>query len=399
MATAIRTEYPERVTQGLVDAIEQWWGAALNQSEITRLVDAPAEHWLAFLEYLKDEHYERPEPGTTRAYCGLFSRPDELYDSEVLPLSGARVRALALLVGELAVLDPLVPLLEQMVDSRAGSWEEAPSRRQLLAVLGQVADLGPLERQGALRFFRRPTHNLPSEHLMESFLMVQGIPDDELDWRWMTDPKRLRGSGSATLATLEVINSVAIARQISPNGAVHIGTPLERSIIEGIVEVPDLGSDTRRAMRNFSILPIPLLIPDSSTIAIVRESDSYIEFRQELNRALVALDGIPASDEKWLDTAREIMSDELTPASKTLAREVKRSGFLSSNHRAGRTLGIAGLGSVVGQVVGGNLIAAGTSAAVSAVGTALADFLSARPGVKAKRAVVETYTMFGPLPD
>ncbi|GAA1692387.1 hypothetical protein GCM10009808_06870 [Microbacterium sediminicola] len=388
------------MTETLIDALTAWWGPGLGPDGISAISKAPPEHWLAFAEHLESQHHlGSSRPVNLQAYCATNSRPDELYSPDLLPLAGARVRALALLVGEVAVLDPLHPLLMSIRASQADSWTEPPSSSELASVLGTIVELAPLERLGAVRYFRPPSSADFAEHTVSAWQAMNEIAEDQLDWRWMTDPKGVRGDASKTLAAMEVVHSIAIARQVAPNGAIHIGTPLERSVIERLVETQGTGGENRRAMRDFSVLPIPVLIPDSSTVAVARQSDAYVGFRQELTRAMQIVHAIPNSDESWLATAREVMSDELESASRVLSKQVNKAGFLSTIRRAGRTFGFAGLGAAGGQLMGGNLVAASASAAISGVAAALTEYLLMRPSSISQRAVLETYSMFGPARD
>lgn len=386
----------DTVEESLASTISNWWGRGPALGDVEAIASSPLEHWLSFSEHLQERRYTTSLPLHMQAYCSVSSRPDQLYDPGVLPLASARVRALALFLGEVAILDPLSPLLQRMLQSQSNRETEPPTAGELAKALSQIFDLAPLEQQGAVKFFLRPSiPNSASLHV-EAWQTVSRIPDEELDWRWMADPQGLRGDASRTLAAMQVVETVCIARQVSPTGAIHIGTPLERSVIERVVQVSERGSDFRTAVQDFSLLPVPVLIPDSLAIVTARQSDAYVGFRQELDRAIRVVQAIPNSDESWLVTAREVMSDELAAPTAALIREVNGAKFFRSIRRAGRTFGIAGLGGVGGQAMGGSLLAATTSAAITTAGTALADYLINRPSVSGKRAVLETYTMFGP---
>ncbi len=372
-------------------ALREWWGDDLTEDVIVRLRDAPLEQWIAFSR----DYDERKENADlldsalgrhSDIFCSIGSKPDELYDGNVIPLASARVRALALLVDRVVVADPLETIVKGFLLAQGPDFEP-PSHREVEATLRALVEFSALEHAGAV-LYRSSTAlgDEGFEALRRTISLLGDLRSMDLDWRWASDPRHVLGSASPTLAALNVVTTAIQSRLAAPSGAMLIGTPLERSVLEQLV-VLDGGTIPGRAisMQPLGTLAVPTLIPDASTVVY-------------LSRALEAIGGLPDTAESWLEEARMALADEIAPSAARLSRALRRSSVLSGIRRSAAGLAVSALGAIAGGLVGGNPIAGATSAAVTYLSSAFGSYLSARPAVRGRRAVLESYFVFGHPP-
>lgn len=298
--------------------------------------------------------------------------------------------------------DPLSELSAQLLHGHGSQWAEPPGQDSIRRCLQLVQALSPLVDSGALEFVAAEPEGAPevTDALRELALVWKDIPEAELDWRWATDPKQIRGSASPLLAGMGVLFDLSTARILAPQGSIFIGTPLERSMIERLMSKWGTSlTDRATQLATFSTLPVPVLVPEPASVVAVRASDEYSQLRDDIGRALELVESIGEEDESWLPVAREIMRDELAPSRERLQSSLRSDSALS---RLKRTLGgisFSGLGVSAATAVGGRPVPSATAASVTAVATALSSYLSTRPQVRNRRAVLETYAMFGPAGD
>jgi hypothetical protein len=227
-------------------------------------------------------------------------------------------------------------------------------------------------------------------------LLEQDLRGIELDWRWASDPRGVRSDGSAILAGLNIVMDVIQARQLVPTGSVLIGTPLERSVLAHLVALDRATIPGQAvAMQDLGTLAVPTLIPAAATVVSARDADEYLQLRDDLSRALESIRALPDTDESWLEDARTALSDEMAPGAARLNKALRQSGVLSQIRQTAAGLGVSGLGALAGGLAGGSPVVAATSAGVTSISAALRAYLSARPAVRGRRAVLESYLMFG----
>lgn len=214
-------------------------------------------------------------------------------------------------------------------------------------------------------------------------------------WRWATDPSGIRGDASGVLAGMHILGQLMQARRVAPEGATFIGTPLERSVLERLICIggPQVAAHAT-ALANLATLAVPVLIPSSKDVVAARSSDEYASFRNDLSRALRIVEDIPSTDETWLETAREILDDELTPGRERISRAVRASKALSEIKRSASGLSISALGTGAAVWVGGKPGPSLVAATVAGVATSLKSYLAVRRGVQKQKAVLESYLTF-----
>ncbi|EHB46418.1 hypothetical protein [Mycolicibacterium vinylchloridicum] len=386
----------------LAAAVEEWWGDDLSAETIDRIAEAPIEHWVAFGEQYSSQRRSGMAArtglaGAAAVYCSLDSNPDELYDPTLIPLGADRVRAIALFAKDVVVNDPLANVVRGFLSTSKSPFGEPPSRTSIKQALQAIRGLAPLENARAVSFVDVRGDTDGATALADLFQLADELSLDRLDWRWCSDPRAVRGSASGVLAGMNILADLAAARCAAPEGSVFIGTPLERSVLELLVS---LGSQRviaprAAALSDLATLAVPILIPNATDVATVRAADEYADFRRDLSHALSVVGDLPSEDEAWLYTARAMLIEELGPGRDRLAKAVKKSRALSELPRATATLSISALGAAVGTLAGSMPLPAFAAAAVTGVGASLSSFLSVRRGVREKKAVLESYMLFG----
>jgi hypothetical protein len=393
------TESASQLSPG--QAVADWWGDDLRIETVSRLVAAPIEHWAAFSEsYL--ELRSNSEPGLAdlaAVYCSVSSRSDELYEADLIPLADSRVRALALYANRILVKDPLEGLAQDFINGTRTPDVEPPSEQALHECLRMLAALTPLETAGALSYAGKSSGMSAVDEVsaLRGLLSVQAdLSLDTLDWRWATDPRRVRGDASGMVAALHILADLMQARRVAPEGAVFIGTPLERSVLQRMVELggPSVGTHAT-ALANLSTLAVPVLIPSPKDVVAARGPDEYVGLRAELGRALAMVEDLPSTDESWLVTARALLDDELAAGRERVAKSIRKSKALREMRQTTANFSIAALGATAGMEVGGHPIPTIAGAATTGLANSLRAYLTSRRGVRQQKAVLESYMMFG----
>lgn len=139
------------------DFLADWWGYELSPATVERIATAPVEQWNSFSEDYQDSlcvNTGRRQEAADRSavYCAVSSPSDDLYDPDLIPLGGARVRALALYAQRVIVRDPLEPLTSDFLSSSGSPFGEPPHGRVVTHCLQTLSALAPLEKSGAVRF-------------------------------------------------------------------------------------------------------------------------------------------------------------------------------------------------------------------------------------------------------
>jgi hypothetical protein len=413
----------------------EWWGDEVSE----RMLAAPQEQWIEFARYYLAHRRSQtkpdlPGPDAAEIYCSVFSRPDDLYDEELILLGSKRIRALAMYADRIAVRDPFAPLAVrfELVDDSL-ILGEPPPEYKVRDCLRFLVKMSPLARAGVICFPEAPIANQPDDPeespAAEATLLdklLQGIAssdrdltldfavygsmgpvtsiknfsslDSVLDWRLATDPRRLRGGGSASFAAMNVLENLANAEASAPGSRVLMGTPLERSAFELLMRMAGLSLNERTiGISNFAMLPVPILVPPSKTILSVRTSTAFIEFRDNLRRALRMVDNIPSTNDHWLEMARSIVKDELAAGRARLEREIRQSRPLNQLKRAASGLAFTALGAATGAVAsGGEPLPSMVGSATAALSAGIASYIAKLPQAQRQRAVLDCYLMFDP---
>jgi hypothetical protein len=382
-----------------IEVVRDWSGEELTPASTRRMLDAPSDQLLAFAEHYVKTHEEAvaaPVSPSVRpsVFCSINSPVDDLYDEELLPLRGARVRALSLLANTVCLADPLLPLARRT--AHMGPNGEPPRVGEWSNALTSLTDLVPLADAGAVVFSLSPRPNAGAEPWRDLIGPALRVGDEELDLRWMTDPHRVRGDASPMLAAMNMLGDVIEARQAAPAGAVFIGTPLERSMLIRLFDLAGSAEAIRgRRMADLATLAVPVLIPEASTVVAARDADAYHQLRKDLADALDFVQALPSSNEDWLAEARQVTDEELGPGREKVEAEIKSSRFLRGLRQAATGFGISALGASAGTAAGGTLGPSLSAASVAALGNALVACLAYRKQAASSRAVLESYLMFG----
>jgi hypothetical protein len=383
-----------------------WWGDEPSPRTAQTFAAAPFDQWVAFSQIYRERRLsgeaEQSAVPPGAPFCSIDSPADQLYDATDIPLGATRIRALALYARAVVVRDPLERLTQTFLDASTTGVQEPPGRRELEGALSSLAELLPLERESSLLYrLSVPVGQSTTPSFLAAMLSGPQLVTEGLDWRWMSDPRGVKGDASPGLAALNIVSDVAQARRLAPDGSIFIGTPLERSVLAQLFTIgTPFFHERSRLMYDLATLPVPVLVPSTRNVVLVRSADEYVQFRSDLSRALGLVSSIPDTDESWLGKARSVVADELSLSARRLERSLAKSPALRSFKQVASGLSLSALGAVTGSAVGGAPVPAITSAAVTAIGNALAAFLSTRKGAKSGAAVLESYMMFGspPLP-
>jgi hypothetical protein len=273
-----------------------------------------------------------------------------------------------------------------------------------------ITAMKPLIKEGAVRFCldpneiknRHPSRSLLTKsaleesddpEVIEAFIQLSSFMDtldvETAKWLWFS-------AGNEASYILRTASENPRCFNICKHGDV---TSLLLDLVLAMSGITKADRGTQNLNRLLA-LRVPAIAGMAEQVASLRShSDEFAEWRIRLAAALSVIDDIEKSNESWAADARAALTEELSPISERLKKEVAKSPAMRAVTSGMRTFSLAGVGTIVSGLLGGPVAVPAASLAAAKAVEAVNTFIDARRQSRANRAVLDLIMAFEPERD